>query len=191
LVDGLFSGGGPIYFHGRACNFNSNILEDLDSNDNFKFALIIASESIFNDNKLKSGAINGYANSRLVTWSNAGIQKITANDNILINTSISSIERGFHSDFVTVNSTMLGNTFSGNFTASIDINFTSTSNCLVPNNGFGPKMSSGTSIPGVGAWNAGDIIWNSGITNATGQPIGFVCVTSGSPGTWRNFGVTL
>lgn len=49
----------------------------------------------------------------------------------------------------------------------------------------------GTAAPGSGTHNAGDIVWNTGLSNSAGVPIGFVCVTSGTPGTWRSFGVTV
>lgn len=42
---------------------------------------------------------------------------------------------------------------------------------------------SGAATPSTGYWNRGDIMWNTG-PSAGGNP-GWVCVTSGSPGTWK------
>lgn len=45
---------------------------------------------------------------------------------------------------------------------------------------------SGTSAPTTGSFARGDIIWNS--TPSAGGTIGWVCVTAGSPGTWKTWG---
>lgn len=44
-------------------------------------------------------------------------------------------------------------------------------------------MYSGTAIPVSGTYNRGDIMWNAQ-PSAGGTP-GWVCVTSGTPGTWK------
>lgn len=44
-----------------------------------------------------------------------------------------------------------------------------------------------TKPPGYGAWNVGDIVYNSNPT--AGSYVGWVCVTAGSPGTWKGFGL--
>jgi len=44
--------------------------------------------------------------------------------------------------------------------------------------------------PAAGAHTVGEIVYNSSPSNAAGQPIGWVCVVAGTPGTWRSFGVT-
>lgn len=41
--------------------------------------------------------------------------------------------------------------------------------------------------PTTGTWAKGDIIWNS--APASLGTIGFVCVSGGSPGTWKTWGV--
>jgi hypothetical protein len=48
----------------------------------------------------------------------------------------------------------------------------------------------GTAPPTTDTYEQGDIFYNSAPSNAAGQPIGWVCVVSGTPGTWRPFGVT-
>ena len=45
----------------------------------------------------------------------------------------------------------------------------------------------GTAAPSSGTWNRGDIVWNS--SPASGSNIGWVCVSSGAPGTWKSFGI--
>lgn len=44
----------------------------------------------------------------------------------------------------------------------------------------------GTDVPASGQWYARDIVWNA--TPTSGGPVGWVCVSSGEPGTWRPFG---
>lgn len=48
------------------------------------------------------------------------------------------------------------------------------------------RVTLGTAAPTVGAWEQSDIIINTAPT--AGGNIGWVCVTSGSPGTWKTFG---
>lgn len=50
----------------------------------------------------------------------------------------------------------------------------------------GPKVTRGSSAPSTGTWANGDICWKTNPANGT--HIGFVCVTAGTPGTWRPFG---
>lgn len=53
---------------------------------------------------------------------------------------------------------------------------------------FNNKLQShGTSFPKTGSYNKGDIFWN--IEPRTGQPIGWVCIVTGTPGEWRPFGI--
>lgn len=44
-----------------------------------------------------------------------------------------------------------------------------------------------TSAPTTGSWNVGDIIYNS--APAAGGSIGWICVATGTPGTWKEFGL--
>jgi len=53
---------------------------------------------------------------------------------------------------------------------------------------FNNKLQShGAGIPKAGSYTKGDIIWN--IEPRTGQPIGWVCIVTGTPGEWRPFGI--
>lgn len=48
------------------------------------------------------------------------------------------------------------------------------------------RRTTGTAAPTTGAWAQGDIVWNLN-ASASGK-IGWVCVTAGTPGTWKTFG---
>lgn len=50
----------------------------------------------------------------------------------------------------------------------------------------GKKFVNAASMPNSGQWTVGDIAWN--ITPQSGSYIGWVCVTSGTPGVWKPFG---
>lgn len=45
----------------------------------------------------------------------------------------------------------------------------------------------GTAAPTTGTWDRGNIVWNE--QPASGQPIGWVCIDGGTPGTWSTFGI--
>lgn len=45
----------------------------------------------------------------------------------------------------------------------------------------------GTAAPATGTWALGDLVWNS--EPAATEYIGWVCVSAGTPGTWKGFGV--
>jgi len=62
-------------------------------------------------------------------------------------------------------------------TAACDTSFTIDSN----------KITFGAAAPTTGTWAQGDIVINTGAA-ASGQ-VGWVCVTAGTPGTWKTFGV--
>lgn len=49
-----------------------------------------------------------------------------------------------------------------------------------------PRVAN-TGIPTTGLWNQGDIIWNSAPTS--GGYAGWICTVSGTPGTWKTFGL--
>jgi parallel beta-helix repeat protein len=44
----------------------------------------------------------------------------------------------------------------------------------------------GTGAPASGYWNVGDIVWNT--TPTAAGTLGWICVTAGTPGTWKIFG---
>ena len=58
---------------------------------------------------------------------------------------------------------------------------------VVGNIRFADKVfSSGTGTPKSGRWDTGSVMWND--NPEINQPVGWVCVKSGTPGLWRAFG---
>jgi hypothetical protein len=51
----------------------------------------------------------------------------------------------------------------------------------------GNSIISATAVPSTGTWVTGDKAFNS--APASGEPLGWVCTSGGSPGTWQAFGV--
>jgi hypothetical protein len=51
-----------------------------------------------------------------------------------------------------------------------------------------PRIDWSVNIPSTGKWTRGDVVWKDQPNE--GSPVGWVCVTSGSPGTWKAFGQT-
>lgn len=49
------------------------------------------------------------------------------------------------------------------------------------------QWHTGTAAPASGTWALGDLVWNS--EPAATEYIGWVCVSAGTPGTWKGFGV--
>jgi len=53
---------------------------------------------------------------------------------------------------------------------------------------FNDKVfSSGSGVPKEGRWDTGSIVWND--QPEVNKPIGWVCIKSGQPGSWRPFGL--
>lgn len=48
------------------------------------------------------------------------------------------------------------------------------------------RHTTASASPQAGAWKAGDIVWNR--APSAGGPLGWICVSAGSPGTWREMG---
>ena len=52
---------------------------------------------------------------------------------------------------------------------------------------FGDKVfSSGTGSPREGRWDTGSVVWND--NPQINQPVGWICIKGGSPGSWNPFG---
>jgi len=49
------------------------------------------------------------------------------------------------------------------------------------------KNETGTAAPTTGTWGQGDRVWN--VLPAAGGYTGWICVSAGTPGTWKGFGV--
>lgn len=50
-----------------------------------------------------------------------------------------------------------------------------------------PNIQYDSAIPSAGTWSVGDVVYH--ITPTSGGNFGWVCVTAGTPGTWKAFGV--
>ena len=48
------------------------------------------------------------------------------------------------------------------------------------------RLGAASAAPTSGTWQSGDIIFNHNPTD--GQPVGWICIIAGEPGTWRPFG---
>ena len=48
------------------------------------------------------------------------------------------------------------------------------------------RQTTGTAAPVSGAWGRGEIVWN--VAPSASGKVGWVCVTAGTPGTWKAFG---
>ena len=103
---------------------------------------------------------------------------MTIEGNIALN--VSGTSRGF---FVPSNATKA--TVQGNITnATIPIFYTLSSNVTVAGNSWNPSVAqTATNAPTSGTWSVGDIVWRT--DPVAGQPPGWVCVTAGTPGTWK------
>ena len=51
---------------------------------------------------------------------------------------------------------------------------------------YGTAQNKGTAVPTVGSHTKGELLWDSNATS--GGTVGWVCVTAGTPGTWKTFG---
>ena len=83
--------------------------------------------------------------------------------------------------------------FRDNITGSLRFPGTKVKNIDYISTSFGPYVTSGNkkfllggSIPTTGSWEAGDILLNA--LPSAGGDLGWVCVTAGSPGTWKSIG---
>lgn len=59
-------------------------------------------------------------------------------------------------------------------------------------NSWNPKITYDVNSPTTGNWIFGDIVYNTNpITLVSGGYIGWICITSGTPGVWKQFGLIL
>ena len=90
-----------------------------------------------------------------------------------------------------------GSAYTSLFYGSVaTIEFHNTSNGAINNtrpnfpNGFSSgtahAQTVGTAAPTTGTWQRGNVVWNT--TPSAGGYAGWICVTGGTPGTWKEFG---
>ncbi|WP_407497591.1 right-handed parallel beta-helix repeat-containing protein [Acinetobacter baumannii] len=149
-------------------------------------------DSRIDSNLIKTPAISIYV-------ANAANTSITSNK-CKSTTNLARIQV-LESDKLTVNCNAIESTAatdSGRIVLNNATNYVVEGNLFSPSNSTTPiyingqgfkaakKRLYGTGIPSVGTYEVGDIIWNTSPVLA--GPLGWVCVTAGSPGTWAQFG---
>jgi hypothetical protein len=112
-------------------------------------------------------------------------------DNCLISNNEIDVPSGFSIDFSTSNGSYVhGNKISRDVNVSAGSTFFMNIGATVErtskiNLGVSTYVS-GNAEPVSGTWQQGDIVFNS--QAAAGANAGWICVTSGTPGTWKTFG---
>lgn len=149
-------------------------------------------DSRIDSNLIKTPAISVYV-------ANAANTSITSNK-CKSTTNLARIQVQ-ESDKLTVNCNTIESTAatdSGRIVLNSATNYVVEGNLFSPSNSTTPiyingqgfkaakKRLYGTGIPSVGTYEAGDIIWNT--SPVLGGALGWICITSGSPGTWVQFG---
>lgn len=161
-----------------------------DSVDFGKFIYLAGVNNVFiTKNHFRNGIANkvaSYTNARIVSISNPNPHKIIdVLDNFYENLDSGTFENFIQSDYSLVPANISGNSFKGNATTPIHSNISGNN---VRNNcqSIESVVRYGTAVPSAGTWKVDDIQYNS--TPSTAGFIGWVCVTAGTPGTWRVFG---
>lgn len=138
------------------------------------------------DNSINTSKLSGVTNCNSVNVknnyfqsSNDGFQFYNNNGLNLSNNYFEALTNalallGSCKNIIEVNNVYVGPTvLTGAFNTKIGIN--------------GNSISFGNAIPSTGSYKKGDIVYNS--NPASGKYIGFVCITSGTPGIWKGFGI--
>ncbi len=132
-------------------------------------------------NMITDNIINNCDYRGLLIKSDANVINTFINNNIIGGKALLDAEYFFNSDDDKnnlSNNIYVNNSISGHF------QYSSKGTYLT----FGNKVvSSGNRPPVNGNWNTGDIVFNT--EPNTAEYIGWACVASGSPGTWKGFGL--
>ena len=130
-----------------------------------------------------------------------GIQIGNGSGNVVCDNRISGFYYGIRMQATLSNSVIGPNYFLGNTNADILIDsgcanniiiLTNPSTVVIDNSAPGSNLfikswlGASTAAPTTGTYARGDVIYNS--TPSAGGFVGFVCVTAGTPGTWKTFG---
>jgi hypothetical protein len=99
---------------------------------------------------------------------------------------VSGLSRGFYAQDCTTTVLVTNNQTSG-VTTPLFGGGTAQNVVHEDRNSWNPKTIYGTAAPTLLAWNRGDRIINN--SPSAGGTEGWVCVTAGTPGTWKTFGV--
>jgi hypothetical protein len=126
---------------------------------------------------------NTYSSNKVYGSTASGLQLDGGNKNVISgNTSNQNGTYGIYINTGVTNTTVVGNVLYDNTTADWTDAGTDTEafdNIGVPLN----KVGYGTAIPTTGTWYRGNIVWNT--TPSAGGVPGWMCVTTGTPGTWK------
>jgi len=184
--------GGPILFVGRRIAVSSCTMVDMDTSDLQKFLYIVAAQIRITGNTFETTLLNNYTNSRVISFSTlANPEALDCSGNTFLNKGAGTLSRWIHSDFPIQARSFVGNQFIGLVSLVFDANIANFRNIIDSSEGYNLWSKPAPAAPAGGLYTVGDIVWNTGITNAAGQAVGFVCVVGGTPGTWRPFGVTV
>ena len=107
---------------------------------------------------------------------NCGYATLTGN----IVLGVSGSSRGYYIPTTATKVTVQGNVTD----ATTPIFYTASNNVTVAGNSWNPSVGQrATNPPTGGTWSVGDIVWRT--DPVSGQEPGWVCVTAGTPGTWK------
>lgn len=171
----------------------ANTTFDMVASANFTFGDIFLRKNTFETNSASqySVDINSSGASVIVADDNmfkGGIGAFLNNSGGVVKASDNIFRSGTNSLVIgaggTIGEAVIGNNY--DFTAggfsNVGTNFTS-SFLGQGGNSDSQRVAWRTAIPTTGTWNVGDIVWNT--TPAAGGIPGWICVTAGTPGTWK------
>jgi len=164
---------------------------------------LVINDNVFKEANRSNEASNPYDASLITLYNGGGsgdLDTVIVQGNVLRET-VGYANHGIYL-FGTINNLMIGpNTWEGTFTVST-IRFPSgdVSHITIdePSLGYGltpsktwskdivPTVVYGSAAPTTNTWAVGDIVYDT--TPSAGGKIGWVCVTAGTPGTWKQFG---
>lgn len=146
-------------------------------NDNLSTTLTYASKICVQAGTNGSASVNatGTSGSNTVTIAGTDVAKVEKGQYITIATAGDYIITAKNGDVITLNGTLPGDVTSQAITFRAPV-FRKKDRVII-------EM---TAAPTTGTWAKGDIVYNSNPT--AGGKIGWVCITAGTPGTWKAFG---
>lgn len=139
----------------------------------------IDSTTAASDISVTGNMIDGAVDYGILPISTVGHLNITGNTAL----SISGLSRGIY-----IPATITVATVSANISDATSPLFNASTGALVKEwgNSWNPSHDFLGSAPATGTWAVGDLVWAT--TPTAGGKIGWVCVTAGTPGTWKAWG---
>ena len=181
--------------------FKNNIIRLIKRNGIFIVSDKITKECQFIGNyfyNVAQNEVSGYKYGMQLKY----IEDCLVKNNIIISDD-AKMQYGIYATATATKLNIIGNIIKGASTFSFRIDNAATSveafddnvydlpiNLQIMNvEGIPTKIYAGTSAPSSGYHSRGEIVYNS--APDTGQPIGWVCITAGTVGTWKPFGTIL